>query len=411
MDEVDPIDVGDAPSPQRDLRALLARKTPPQERKHSPGPLVSRDGLTVSRFGQWLVKEANHATAEEERQSDVLRDAQRHEYRLELREARQKRTQEVRAQQQKTAEALKQVREAAKAHGTVVRSRIDERQQRYREAKIAELEHRRSITVPQFGAQQRRRALSAQREVFEKRRAAAMRAREDAKRRVAAARIALRDEDEEKRRELDRRRSEARNAGALVNGMTSEGMEARDFFAKQRIDAAQAVRSAVHLWEREHRSDREQKMARAQQKHDAVARTRKHASASRASLIESRHLETQAMRQAAKESVSDRKTLVLATAAKKRDQAQELYNKRFVANNVAEVVANTGYGAPELILSGKVLESVSSTSGLLLTHSPSMVSASSGKGGAATKGAVHQPRKLGDPSPLVRAPSYGRVPW
>jgi hypothetical protein len=386
MDEVDPIDVGDAPSPQRDLRALLARKTPPQERKHSPGPLVSRDGLTVSRFGQWLVKEANHATAEEERQSDVLRDAQRHEYRLELREARQKRTQEVRAQQQKTAEALKQVREAAKAHGTVVRSRIDERQQR-------------------------RRALSAQREVFVKRRAAAMRAREDAKRRVAAARIALRDEDEEKRRELDRRRSEARNAGALVNGMTSEGMEARDFFAKQRIDAAQAVRSAVHLWEREHRSDREQKMARAQQKHDAVARTRKHASASRASLIESRHLETQAMRQAAKESVSDRKTLVLATAAKKRDQAQELYNKRFVANNVAEVVANTGYGAPELILSGKVLESVSSTSGLLLTHSPSMVSASSGKGGAATKGAVHQPRKLGDPSPLVRAPSYGRVPW
>ena len=53
--------------PQLDINTLLKKKSP-IVRSHQAGPIVSRDGCTVGRFGQWLIKDANHTNAELTRQ-------------------------------------------------------------------------------------------------------------------------------------------------------------------------------------------------------------------------------------------------------------------------------------------------------------------------------------------------------
>ena len=133
--------------------------------------------------------------------------------------------------------------------------------------------------------------------------------------------------------------------------MSLEATEARDFFAIQRREAAWSVRTAVQMWEQQRRKDHKADFARAMHNHTVVINSRKAASHSRQHVQDIKKDDARPIRQATKEAAGHRRTLVLATAATNRANAQERYNSRFVVDKIAEAVAATDYGAPALLLS------------------------------------------------------------
>ena len=217
--------------------------------------------------------------------------------------------------------------------------------------------------VAEFGERQRKKTLHAQRELWEEKRAAAHAAKEVQRARAAVARSEQSGKEERRRTELARVRREsqvpfrpvplprAAQHRAADASPLSEGAIARYFFAEQKAEAAADVRSeAVRLAERRAR-EMKHALRLARQARAAVLADRKSAAQQRQAAAEMRAQDAALMRTSSQRLESKRRATVLASALGVRAAAQETYDRRFVDDDVAALVAATEYGSPELILS------------------------------------------------------------
>lgn len=329
---------------------------------HAPGPMVSREGCTKSRYQIWLVSDAKHKLADEVRRTKAdLRTYPPDEQANVLAIARRtERIQELKGQTAKSADAVRSLRMAIGTIGAERRESSEAIRQLKQQQRADWLTSQRNGTIKQFGDNQRRKMLSAQQKAIDEKRAAVIRCKEEQRERVLASRAELATADELKRSEIERLQREgqvpfraaplSRVARKETEGM-SEGDMARYHFFRQKQAAAAEVRSAMRDWESMRRQEAKHLHHVGRQARAKALASRKGAQYQRQAALEARQQEATAMRARSQQMEGRRRATVLATALGARAAVHEAYHGRFMPDEIASEIAATEYGSPDLILS------------------------------------------------------------
>ena len=137
----------------------------------------------------------------------------------------------------------------------------------------------------------------------------------------------------------------------LGGGLSIEAALGRATVLKERRDAGVAVRLLVQSWEKQRRKDEKLATKAAKESHGVVIATRKHAGQVHERMMRLRQREAEKLRTTLKELENERQTTVIAMVDNAKAAAQHVYDRRFVADALAEKVATSEWGAPDLIIS------------------------------------------------------------
>lgn len=318
-EEIDPLDVSDG--------QIISSKDAAASRK-SP--------CSVGKYNQWQCVDANRRQAVAIREEEAMLQKRLADTRAAYHKARVEKTATGRGQQEFTRAAVKEFLDGNVQSGEQGR---------------AEFQHLRTIATRQkkewvahgarnavvHGMDQKKKVLEARAERFQARRNAALATKQkSADLKVQKHAWEVQHACDQKAR-LERARANAPTAASLA--------EAREFFFKQRRDAAAAVRKSVGDWESAHKADINNKLARATHNRNVVMATRQQANNNRTTVKESRQDMARKIRSALEEMEKGRLKQIEQHKQLTKDIHGGRFGGKFVNEEEQEKVENSEYGA------------------------------------------------------------------
>lgn len=292
--------------------------------------------LSVGKYNQWMIVEGNRELGVEVRAEEAALQRRLEQSKANYHEARQKKTSVGRGQQELTAGAVREYRGALAKAGESGRSELMHlRAIALRQKKEWAAHGARNAAV--HGLEQKKRVLEARAERFQTRRNAALQTKQDLAARKASARVLAGQDRQGRLERLERVRQQIPDAASLA--------DAREFFAKQKREAAAQVRSSVKEWEEQKKRSMEVSQAKASATRNVVMATRVEAANNIAKVKESRAKLAHEIRKALDQMESTRREKIELTKQNTQAHYKDLYERRFVAPEAATRVDESEYGA------------------------------------------------------------------
>ena len=294
-----------------------------------------RSPMSVGKYNQWILVDANRRMGIEVRVEEAALARRREASTAAYHEARSKKTAVGKGQQELTAHSVREYRGSLAKCGEQGRSELLQlRTLALRQKKEWAAHGARNAS--RLGLEQKKRVLEARAERFQTRRNAALQTKNEAAARKLMANSASAVQSEEKKLRLERARQNMPDAESLA--------EAREFFAKQKRDAAAEVRSAARTWETSIKAEKSTLLAKANANRATVVATRNQAAEHRAHAKDERMAMAAKIRAALKDMEGERKRQV----EQSREQAvllhRDLYERKFVDDEAADRVDSSEYG-------------------------------------------------------------------
>ena len=329
--------------PEDDFEAELqpgSEEKPKEETSQvtSAGPSRTRrmkQPVSVGQYNQWMLVDVNKRIADGIREEERTLQRRRAESTQAYHEARAKKTSVGRGQQELTASALREY------HGGLTKQGEQGRSELMRLRAIALRQKKEwaahgARNAARLGLEQKKRVLEARAERFQARRNAALQTKNEAAARRVAAQSAQGERAQEQQARLQRVRE---------NTPTSESLaEAREFFLKQKREAAADLRSSVRDWESARSSNKSTHLAKATDNKNVVLATRASAQAKRANLKAERQEMGAKIREAIRQMESGRMEQLQIENAYQEQVHHDLYDAKFVDDEAATRVDESEYG-------------------------------------------------------------------
>ena len=287
--------------------------------------------MSVSKYNQWTIVEANRHLAEKVRQEEAALQRRRAESTAAYHAVRKSKTSVGRGQMELTTGAVREYRGSLALRGAAGKQEVAALKEKALRQKEEWAAHgARSAAL--HGLEQKKRVLESRAERFQARRNAALATRQDTELRKAAAREIM-----------DK---------SLIGGRTREGLaptkaalaEAREFFLKQKRDAASEVRKAERGWLSARKREVGRTLERAGTYKAQAMDARKNAACNRAAVAEEKAAAVREVKTRMQIIESDRQQIVIATAQNSRSSLKEAYDKKFVSVGAATVADSSEYG-------------------------------------------------------------------
>ena len=136
----------------------------------------------------------------------------------------------------------------------------------------------------------------------------------------------------------------SRLARARANTPTPESLaEAREYFQKQKREAATEVKSSVVKWEAARKADADRRFERAKSNHSVVYATRNEASKNRAEIKEARHVLAQQIRQSLRDMESERKGKIENVKQSIVETHRQNFERKFVTEEATQRAESSEY--------------------------------------------------------------------
>ena len=325
--------------------------------------LSRRSPMTVGKYNQWMLVDANRRIGEAIRAEESVLQRRREASTAAYHDARAKKTSVGRGQQELTQHAAREYRASLAKCGEQGRSELmNLRAIALRQKK--EWAAHGARNAARFGLEQKKRVLEARAERFQTRRNAVLQTKNESAARKAAAQSATAAHLEDKKSKLERVRESIPDAGSLA--------EAREFFAKQKREAAAEVRSSVRGWESARKRDKEAAREKADAARATVLATRHLASENREARAKERQAMAAKIRAAIVEMESSRRQKLEVTKQHYVTSHREQYERKFVNDDAAARVDGSEYG--QLVASTRMPGGSSTSNAPLLLSTASNAS-------------------------------------
>lgn len=296
---------------------------------------LRRSPMSVGKYNQWILVDANRELGVEVRAEEAALQRRREASTAAYHEARHKKTAVGRGQQELTGAAVREYRGSLAKCGEQGRSELMQLRTLAMRQKKEWAAHG-ARNASRLGLEQKKRVLEARAERFQTRRNAALQTKNEASARRLAAHSATAAHHEEKTKRLERVRENTPDSESLA--------EAREFFAKQKRDAAAQVRSSVRGWESARTREKSSLLAKASANRATVVATRHLAAQNRSQVKDERLAMAAKIRAALKEMEGDRKQQVEMARQHAVVQHRDLYERKFVDDDAADRVDSSEYG-------------------------------------------------------------------
>jgi hypothetical protein len=296
---------------------------------------MSKTPVSVVKYNHWTLVDAKRELGVQVRAEEAALQRRLENTRAAYHEARSKKTAVGRGQLDATQTSVKEYRSMLDHKGQQGREELSNlRSIAHRQKKDWAAHGARNAAV--HGVEQKKRVLEAKAERLQARRNAALQTRQEAAARKDAARVAEMHAKMDRQSRLDRVRQNIPSAASLA--------EAREFFLKQKRDAAADVRSSSRGWESERKRESSQLLAKANANKAVVLATRQQAANNRATVVQSRQQMAQKIRTALEDMEKGRRDHLEAIRQDTSEDHRRVYERKFVSPVAGTRVETSEYG-------------------------------------------------------------------
>lgn len=323
--------------PEDDFASLLEQEAKEQPVADGETKVVpSRHSpMSVGKYNQWMLVDANRRLGVAIRAEEAALQRRREASTAAYHEARTKKTSVGRGQQEMTANSVREYRGGLAKAGEQGRSELMSLRAIALRQKKEWAAHG-ARNAARLGLEQKKRVLEARAERFQTRRNAALQTKTENAARKSTAQSLTAAHLEDKKTRLDRVRENTPDAASLA--------EAREFFQKQKREAAAAVRSEVRGWESARNADKASLIAKATATRNVVIATRQKAAQKREAIKEGRTAMAAKIRAALEEMEDGRRERIERSRQQAEVAHRELYERKFVDDESAAKVDESEYG-------------------------------------------------------------------
>ena len=294
-----------------------------------------RSGMSVAQYNHWQLVEANRQVGERIREEEAALQRRLEQSKVAYHQARKAKTSVGKGQMLITHGAVQEYRGHLAVQGAAGKAEFEALRAKHIRQKAEWISYgTRQSNL--HGLEQKKRVLESRAERFQARRNAALASKRETEARKAAAQEVMDRQLEEKKLRLERTRDGLPTPESLA--------EAREFFAKQKREAAAEVRRSEKGWESDRKRDSSTALARAAANRNMAMNTRKAAASNRQASMEIRSQQAKEIKSKLKDLEGERQRVVKSSSSDSKMHHQELYEKKFVTEARAEQFDKSEYG-------------------------------------------------------------------
>lgn len=291
--------------------------------------------MSVGKYRQWTLVEANRQLGQKMRAEEAALEERRKAATEAYHKARQAKTSVGAGQMKLSGDAVQKYHAELAIQGAKGKEELDAIRAKALKQKQEWAAHG-ARNANLHGLEQKKRVLESRAERFQARRNAAYATKQESETKKAEARERMNKALEEKRIRLEKTREGLPTPETLA--------EAREFFLKQKREAAAEVRKNEKGWESARKRDNGKMLEKASQNRALALECRKAVSSNRTDAVAARTAQAKAIKEKLKTLEQERQASVLATAQNGKAVHQEVYEKKFVSSEEADEVHNSEYG-------------------------------------------------------------------